>query len=176
LHRKIVSKSFKFIKIALKLLQANNNKISFFHFSPVRPKTTKTNSAQSSLRAAGRNRERAGGGASLGAVTGPLAGARAPQRVSTPPSSGLAAAPLGRAQRAASPGAVAAPLVGVRVPQRVSTPPSSGLAAAPPWPSLAKIFPGSVFFSLAGETIRPVIRVWIFLFFSLICCSSFSFL
>ena len=34
-----------------------------------------------------------GGGASLGAVAGPLAGARAPQRVSTPPSSGLAAAP-----------------------------------------------------------------------------------
>ena len=30
--------------------------------------------------------------ASLGAVAGPLAGARAPQRVSTPPSSGLAAA------------------------------------------------------------------------------------
>ena len=29
--------------------------------------------------------------ASLGAVAGPLAGARAPQRVSTPPSSGLAA-------------------------------------------------------------------------------------
>ena len=31
-------------------------------------------------------------GASFGAVAGPLAGARAPQRVSTPPSSGLAAA------------------------------------------------------------------------------------
>ena len=40
--------------------------------------------------------ERAGGGASLGAVAGPLAGARAPQRVSTPPSSGLAAAPPAR--------------------------------------------------------------------------------
>ena len=34
-----------------------------------------------------------GGGASFGAVAGPLAGARAPQRVSTPPSSGLAAVP-----------------------------------------------------------------------------------
>ena len=54
MHRKIVSKSFKFIKIALKLLLENNNKISFFHFSPARPETAKTNSAQSSLRAAGR--------------------------------------------------------------------------------------------------------------------------
>jgi len=38
-----------------------------------------------------RRRERA---ASPGAVAGPLAGVRAPQRVSAPPSSGLAAAPL----------------------------------------------------------------------------------
>jgi len=39
---------------------------------------------------------------SHGAVVGPLVGARAPQRVSTPPSSGLAVAPLGLAQRAAN--------------------------------------------------------------------------
>ena len=38
-----------------------------------------------------------------GAVAGPLADARAPQRVSTPPSSGLAAAPPCRARRASSP-------------------------------------------------------------------------
>ena len=41
-------------------------------------------------RASGRNN----GAASPGAVAGPLAGVRVPQRVSAPPSSGLAAAPL----------------------------------------------------------------------------------
>jgi len=55
---------------------------------------------------------------SLGAVAGPLAGALAPQRVSTPPSSGLAAAPLGRAQRAASRIGSSSP-----APAKVSPPP-----------------------------------------------------
>lgn len=45
-----------------------------------------------------------GGGASLGAITGPLADVRAPQRVSTPPSSGLAAAPLFSSPASSSPG------------------------------------------------------------------------
>jgi len=45
-----------------------------------------------------------GGGASFGAVAGPLAGARAPQRVSTPPSSGLAAAPLFPSPASSCPG------------------------------------------------------------------------
>ena len=41
-----------------------------------------------------RGREQRRWSGSHGAVAGPLAGVRAPQRVSTPPSSGLAAAPL----------------------------------------------------------------------------------
>ena len=59
-------------------------------------------SSQSYQHRAATERAKTVEGQSHGAVAGPLAGVRAPQRVSTPPSSGLAAAPLGRAQRAAS--------------------------------------------------------------------------
>lgn len=56
--------------------------------------------------------ERASEVRGLGAVAGPLAGERAPQRVSAPPSSGLAAAPLlARARRAA-------PRLGLLLPAR----------------------------------------------------------
>ena len=51
-------------------------------------------SQRSEHRAANRERaRRSSGAASPGAVAGPLAGVRAPQRVSAPPSSGLAATP-----------------------------------------------------------------------------------
>jgi len=50
LHRKIASKSFKFIKYAFKLLLENNNKISFFFILSFQPSAAQLSQARGPAR------------------------------------------------------------------------------------------------------------------------------
>ena len=78
-----------------------------------------------------------------GAVASLLADARAPQRVSTPPSSGLAAAPLGQAQRAASQIGASSPAPAKK--NRYDSSSSAPVKVHPTHPNPTPFFPLSFF-------------------------------